>query len=154
MTTQALTTFLDRLEQSAHAASVEEETYRREVAQRIRGLEQARAFGFRRLNLMRTVVAAIAACETEEDALAQASAAFLNEVGWSGESETQKEALDRFQPVIRACWQASQDESEAGRDGIDSELGDFEHWFGEARNGPFLKVLEREIVELPLVETC
>jgi len=154
MTTQALTTFLDRLEQSAHAASVEEEDYRREVALRIRALAQARAFGFRRLNLMRTVLAAIEVCETEEDALVQGSAAFLNEVGWSSESETQKEALEKFQPVILACWRAKQAESEEHRDGIRDELGDFERWFGEARNGPFLKVLEREIVELPLVETC
>jgi hypothetical protein len=154
MTAEALTTFLDQLEQSAHAASVEEENYRREVAARIKKLEKERAFGFRRLNLMRTVVAAIEACETEDDAVAQGSTAFLREVGWSSESESQQEALEKFQPVIRACWQARQAEGEEQREEIGDNLRDFERWFGEARNGPFLSVLEREIVELPLVEIC
>lgn len=154
MTAEALTTFLDQLEQSAHAASVEEENYRREVAARIQALEKARAFGFRRLNLMRTVVAAIEACETEDDAVVQGSTAFLREVGWSSESESQQEALEKFQPVIRACWQAGQAEREIDQQTIGGRLNDFERWFGEARNGPFLSVLEREIVELPLVEIC
>lgn len=154
MTTQALTTFLDQLEQSAHAASVEEENYRREVAARIQKLEKERAFGFRRLNLMRAVVAAIEACETEDDAVMQGSTAFLREVGWSSESESQQEALEKFQPVIRACWQARQAEDEIDQQAIGGRLNDFERWFGEARNGPFLSVLEREIVELPLVEIC
>ena len=158
MTTQAFTAVLDHLEQTAHAASVSEESYRREAAARIQMLEQERAFGFRRLNLMRTVLAAIANCETEDDAILQGSAAFLQEVGWKTEVESQQEALEKFHPVIRACWQAAQVDQETQADQppaqITDKLNDFERWFGEARNGPFLKVLEREIVELPLVETC
>ncbi len=37
---------------------------------------------------------------------------------------------------------------------IGNEMSEFERWFGTARNRPFLSVLEREMVELPLVETC
>ena len=33
-------------------------------------------------------------------------------------------------------------------------LRDCEAWFAEHRNGPFLSIMEREMVELPLVETC
>lgn len=154
MTTQALSAFLDELEQAAHAAAVSEENYRREAAARIRELEKARAFGFRRLTLMQTVVAAIRDCETEDDAVMKGSAAFLREVGWSTESETQQEALEQFQPVIRACWQAARAEGEADQPEIGGKLDNFERWFGQARNGPFLSVLEREIVELPLVEIC
>jgi len=155
MTTQALTAFLDQLEQTAHAASVNEETYRREAAARFQVLEQERAFGFRRLNLMRTVVAAINGCETEEEAITKGSAAFLLELGWAGQSETQQEALANFQPVIRACWQAAQSEdADAKSTELGGKVNDFERWFGQARSGPFLSVLEREIVELPLVETC
>lgn len=62
MTTQQLSAFLDEFEQSAHQASVNEESYRREVAARLKELANERAFGFRRLNLMRTVVAAIRDC--------------------------------------------------------------------------------------------
>ncbi|HEY1154593.1 MAG TPA: hypothetical protein VGE73_12130 [Pseudolabrys sp.] len=158
MTVQAFTAVLDQLEQTAHAASVSEENYRREAAARIQALEQERAFGFRRLALMRTVLTAIANCETEDDAILQGSAAFLQEVGWKTEVESQQEALEQFHPVIRACWQAAQAEKAEQADQppaqITDKLNDFERWFGEARNGPFLKVLEREIVELPLVETC
>jgi hypothetical protein len=156
MTTQQLSAFLDDFERSAHAASVNEEDYRREVAVRLKELERARAFGFRRLNLMRTVVAAIQDCETEDEAIIKGSAAFLREVGWSSESESRQEALEKFHPVIRACWQTKQIEAEgeANPSDVQNQLSEFERWFGEARNGPFLSVLEREIVELPLVETC
>jgi hypothetical protein len=164
MTTQQLAAFLDGFERSAHAASVTEENYQREAAARLKQLAEERAFGFRRLNLMRTVVAAIRECESEDDAVVKGSAAFLHEVGWSAENESQQEALEKFQPVIRACWQMKQADAESEPDGgakpaanpddIGQQLSEFENWFGKARNGPFLSVLEREIMELPLVETC
>ena len=164
MTTQQLSAFLDDFERSAHEASVNEENYRREIAVRLKELANERAFGFRRLNLMRTVVAAIQDCETEDDAVVRGSAAFLREVGWSAENESLQESLERFQPVIRACWQMKQAGTgdEASDDAkpeekpadIGKQLSEFENWFGKARNGPFLSVLEREIVELPLVEIC
>jgi len=171
--TQVLSAFLDNLEKSAHAASVDEENYRREVAARLKVFENERAFGFRRLNLMKVVIAAIENCETEDDAIVKGSGAFLREVGWSTESESQQESLEKFQPVIRACWQARQAEIEAakaesekaeGKDvasapqvnppDIKNQLGDFERWYSEARNGPFLNVLGQEVLELPLVEIC
>ncbi|MBN9583218.1 MAG: hypothetical protein J0G37_17155 [Afipia sp.] len=164
MTTQQLADFLDGFERTAHQASVNEETYQREAAARLRQLAEERAFGFRRLNLMRTVVAAIRDCESEDDAIVKGSAAFLHEVGWSTENESQQEALEQFQPVIRACWQMKQADAEgeadsgatpaATSDEIGKQLSEFENWFGKARNGPFLSVLEREILELPLVEPC
>ncbi len=164
MTTQQLSAFLDGFERAAHEASITEENYQREAAARLKQLAEARAFGFRRLNLMRTVVAAIQGCETEDDAIIAGSAAFLHEVGWSTENESQQEALEKFQPVIRACWRIKQADVEAATEGaakpaaspddIGQQLSEFENWFDTARNGPFLSVLEREIVELPLVEPC
>lgn len=158
MTAQPLTALLDNLDQIAHTASINEENYRKEAAARFRELEQDRAFGFRRLNLMRTVTAAITNSEGEDDAILKGSAAFLQELGWTAASEMQQEALEHFCPIISACWQATQSETpEAESDAIGAiieKLRAFEAWFGEARNGPFLSVMEREIVELPLVETC
>ncbi|MCO5132068.1 MAG: hypothetical protein M9932_16135 [Xanthobacteraceae bacterium] len=158
MTTQQLSAFLDGFERAAHEASATEENYQREAAARLKQLAEARAFGFRRLNLMRTVAAAIQDCGTEDDAIVRGSTAFLHEVGWSTENESQQEALEKFQPVIRACWQIKQAEAEtdsaANPDDVGKQLSEFEDWFGTARNGPFLSVLEREIVELPLVEPC
>ncbi|MGX9393750.1 hypothetical protein ACWX0K_13825 [Nitrobacteraceae bacterium UC4446_H13] len=159
MTAQPLTALLDDLNRIAHDASINEENYRKEAAVRFRELEQDRAFGFRRLNLMRTVTAALDSCETEEDAILRGSTAFLHELGWSGTSETQQETLTNFAPVIAACWQATLPEApEAGAPAdpasIIEKLRAFEAWFAEHRNGPFLSIMEREIVELPLVETC
>jgi hypothetical protein len=159
MTAQPLTALLDDLDRIAHDASINEENYRKEAAARFRELEQDRAFGFRRLNLMRTVTAALDGCETEEDAILRGSTAFLHELGWSGTSETQQETLTNFAPVIAACWQATQpNTSEAGAlvnsTTIIEKLRAFEAWFAEHRNGPFLSIMEREMVELPLVETC
>lgn len=155
MTEQTLTAFLDRLEQDAHAASRAEESFRREVAERMRALEQERAFGFRRYNLMRSVGVAVAAGENEDDALAKGRTAFLDELQMSADSEANEETLRRFEPVLRACWSACQAEGEAAdTTAIASALAAFETWFGSARSGPFLALMEREVVELPLVEVC
>jgi hypothetical protein len=159
MTAQPLTALLDDLDRIAHDAAVNEENYRKEAAVRFRELEQDRAFGFRRLNLMRTVTAALDGCENEDEAILRGSAAFLHELGWSGTSETQQETLTNFAPVIAACWQAMQPvspEAEASPDAarIIEKLRAFEAWFAEHRNGPFLSIMEQEIVELSLVETC
>ncbi|MBN9013297.1 MAG: hypothetical protein J0H25_09680 [Rhizobiales bacterium] len=159
MTAQPLTALLDDLDRIAHDASINAENYRKEAAVRFRELEQDRAFGFRRLNLMRTVTAALDGCETEEDAILRGSTAFLHELGWSGTSETQQETLTNFAPVIAACWQAMQPEAPETGTPADSasiieKLRAFEAWFAEHRNGAFLSIMEREIVELPLVETC
>jgi len=159
MTAQPLTALLDDLDQIAHTAAVNEENFRKEAAARFRELEQDRAFGFRRLNLMRSVTSALSGCETQEDALVKGSAAFLHELGWSGTSDTQQETLQRFEPVIIACWQAAQGDPEQpvaapNSAAIIEKLRAFEAWFAENRNGPFLSIMEREIVELPLVETC
>ena len=160
MTAQPLTALLGDLDRIAHDAAVNEENYRKEAAVRFRELEQDRAFGFQRLNLMRTVTAALDGSENEDDAILRGSAAFLHELGWTGTSESQQQTLKNFEPVIAACWQVAQTEEPAAADApsdtasIIEKLRAFETWFAENRNGPFLSVMEREIVELPLVETC
>lgn len=153
MTAQTVTAFLEELERAAHAASTVEEDYRREASERFRVLAEERAFGFRRLALMNSVASAICNCEEEEEALSKGTAAFLLEVGWSGASESQQEICGHFQPVIRACWQSARSEKpEEDFAIIAKELNDFEVWFASSRSGAFLSELEREVVELPLVE--
>ena len=60
MTGNATASYLDRLDHTARSASIEEEDYRREAMERIKLLERQRAFAFRRLNLVRAVVASLA----------------------------------------------------------------------------------------------
>jgi len=163
MTAQILTAYLDDLERTAHQLSADEETYRREAAVRFRELEQARAFAFRRLNLMRTIIDAVGGIEEEEDAMKAGTIAFMREVEWPGATEAQRQAIEQFKPVVLSAWQISRVEGDAGdTSGIDTSamdtsamekaLADFEHWFANTRNSPFLTVMEREVVELPLVE--
>jgi len=161
----SLTTYLDGLEQAAHAASTAEEVYRREIAQRVRALEQERAFAFRRLNLMRTVTAAVTGHEEEAEALQAGNVAFMRELEWTGATEAQRQALEQFQPVVLAAWTLSRITEGEGDKAADTAtdkaakmaalqraLTAFEQWFAASRNGPFLSVMEREVVELPLVE--
>jgi hypothetical protein len=153
MTAQILTAYLDDLERTAHNVSADEETYRREAAVRFRELEQARAFAFRRLNLMRTIIDAVTGIEEEEDAVRAGSIAFLREIEWSGATEAQRQAVENFKPVVLAAWQASRTEGDNGDAvALTKALADFEQWFASSRNSPFLTVMEREVVELPLVE--
>jgi hypothetical protein len=153
MMAQIVTAYLDDLERTAHSVSADEETYRREAAVRFRELEQARAFAFRRLNLMRTITGAVTGVEEEEDALKAGSIAFLREVEWSGATESQRQAVEQFKPVVLAAWQLSRAEDDTGDTAaLTRALTDFEQWFANSRNSPFLTVMEREVVELPLVE--
>jgi len=155
MTAAPLAALLADLDRIAHMASVNEENYRKEAAARFRELEQDRAFGFRRLNLMRSITAAMEGCGEEDEAIQKGMVAFLTELEWDGQSETQQETLAQFRPVLAACWEAAQPEADpAHAEKILAALRAFEAWFAEARNGPFLSLLEREIVQLPLVEIC
>ncbi len=153
MAVQALTSYLDELERAARGASAAEEAYRREAAARFRQFEQERAFGFRRLNLMRTVTAAVVDAKDEDEAAQAGGQAFLRELEWSAATESQRQALEKFRPVILAAWRLAQAE-EAATDAavLAAALAEFERWFAEARDTPFLSLMEREPVELPLVE--
>ncbi|RIK96896.1 MAG: hypothetical protein DCC74_09215 [Proteobacteria bacterium] len=167
MTEQTLTAFLDGLEQQAHDASAAEENFRRDIAKRLRELEQERAFGFRRFNLMRSVIDAVASGKDEEEALAKGRETVAQELQIGAETAVNLETLQRFEPVLRACWGACVAEPEAadaadagtgaetaGAAAVAAALKEFEAWFSTARNGSFLSLMDQEIVELPLVEVC
>src|SRR5262245_39181985 len=104
MTATPLDEFLDRLDQAARQASTAEDAYRRDVVARIKQMEQERAFAFRRLNLVRTVAGSLAGAKDEAEAVARGSVAFLREVNWSGATESQREVVAKFTPVILALW--------------------------------------------------
>jgi hypothetical protein len=144
---------LSQLERNAHDASIAEENFRKEAAERVRALEQARMFGFRRLNLMRPVVNAVAGSNDSEEAQAKGEAAFLAALEWDSVNESRQDVLAHFTPVIDACWRAVGPDATAADPGeMLRALEEFEAWFAAHRNGPFLTLFEREVLELPLVE--
>lgn len=91
----------------AEAASGEESAYRRESARRIETLERARAFAYRRLNLLKKVAeTATDEADTKKAADARIAAAFV-EIGWIGANlaeldEKGREAEAKFRPVAEA----------------------------------------------------
>ncbi|MCC7049907.1 MAG: hypothetical protein IT562_24595 [Alphaproteobacteria bacterium] len=153
MTATPLDTYMNGLQQAANEANVAEEALRKDMMRRVKAMEQERAFAFRRLNLMRDVTAAIAGAKDEAEAVARGSAVMLREIGWNGASKAQKEVVERFGPVIVALREAAaplpKDDANAA---IVAALRDFEQWYAVHRNGPFLALMEREPLELPLVE--
>lgn len=154
MTATGWAAWLDDLHQAAHAAGVAEEQFRKEAARQAAELATARAFAWRRLNLLRAVARAVAGTQDEAAATAAGRAAFLRETGLAGAGGgSPAEVADRFSPVVVAVWHATRPDApddaaaEAG-----AALAAFEGWYGDTRSTAFLHLMEREIVELPLVE--
>src|SRR4029434_9489319 len=89
----ALATILDALEASARGAGAAETTFRREAAERIKTLERERSHAFRRVNLLRRIVEAVACAESEEMAVAGSQAILRAKLGWSDDSEARSAIL-------------------------------------------------------------
>jgi hypothetical protein len=68
------------------------------------GLEQQRAFAFRRLNLMQAVAKAVGPAEDEPTAITYALAALRARLGWESDSEARAAVLARFAPVAQAVF--------------------------------------------------
>lgn len=155
MTNPELAKYFDELDRVARAANAAEDEFRSNITKRIRELEEARAFAFRRLNLMKEIGQAVAEAKDEEEAKAKASEAFLAEVSWTGGSQSQRDVVEKFMPVALAVWEAGKAEAKPEDTAkIAKELEAFELWFAQNREAPFLTLMQREIPELPLVEVA
>lgn len=153
--TVMLAPILDTLKAAAERAGENEATYRREAAQRSAVLERERTFAFRRLNLMRAVIASVAGVESEEEALARGAAALSGEIGWDGISEARKAVLDQFAAVTRALFAERAGEAE-GPDADGSAalaaLGAFEAWYAQTHTGPFWALFDQYVPQTSVVD--
>jgi hypothetical protein len=149
----SFTSYVDELAASAREAGVAEERYRKEAAARAAELRDERAFAYRRLHLVRTIGAAVAQAENVEQAVAAGRAAMLREVGWAASTDWQKEVAASFAPVSQAIWTSvsASDHDGTAKD-VAGAIQAFEEWYRARRQSPFLALMERETVELPLVE--
>jgi hypothetical protein len=136
--------FLAALQAAADGAAAAETEGRRAAQQRINALETARAFAFRRLNLMRAVADAASGADSEEIAVANAVAVLQAKLGWHTDSEARSDVLSRFAPVARAVHADEADVTQA--------LADFETWYAETHPGPFWALFEQQVPETPLVD--
>ncbi|SDO87167.1 hypothetical protein SAMN05428967_0388 [Phyllobacterium sp. YR620] len=150
--------YLEALQERAESAQAVETLYRHEAAARIASLEQERAFAFRRLNLMRTLAAAMRpqAGDGEwqhdnEIAVARAIAALLAKLGWSSDSDARDAMLDNFTPVIVALHRA-----ELIGSGTVEEVGEalarFEAWYAATFSVSFWMLFENPIPDTPRVD--
>lgn len=146
--------FIADLEHAATAAQREEIAFRESIASEITKRERARQFAFRRLDLARTMSAAAAAAENEEDAVARQLAAFKRELDWHSESEARKRILDAWRPVATAVWShARPDKTDTAQHAsVPATMLAFEDWYRSENGNEFLALFDQEIPELPVVE--
>ncbi|MBM3532602.1 MAG: hypothetical protein FJX60_06160 [Alphaproteobacteria bacterium] len=134
----------------AEAASGEESAYRRESARRIETLERARAFAYRRLNLLKKVAeTATDEADTKKAADARIAAAFV-EIGWIGANlaeldEKGREAEAKFRPVAEAIGASDEPRTLQA-------LADFEAWFMQRFGRDFCSVFDRYAPDTPKVD--
>jgi hypothetical protein len=148
MTDTALAAVIETLTAAARTASIAEQDHQKEAARRAAELRVERAFAWRRLNLVRATASAVRGAEGPEAIASPGRATLLREVGWAGATEAQREVAERFVPVAASLAAAA-----AGEEADPAAaLAAFEAWYAEARQAPFLALMEREVVELPLVE--
>jgi hypothetical protein len=146
--------FLDMLELAASRSAQAESDFRREWTERIKALEHERACAHRRLNFMRAITEAVATAESEEIAVAAATAAMRAKLGWWDESDARTEVLLRFVPVARQVFAGltSVVEEEAPPPDILGALAAFETWYRETHPHPFWILFENQMPETPLVD--
>jgi len=150
--------FLDTLKTDADRAAAAEGAFRREQAQRLKALEQERAFAFRRLNLMRSVVQAVAASEEPAHAVAAGVGVLRAKLGWTSDSEPRSAVLSRFALVAESLYTSlaprAEDAAERRAPEVDviQSLTEFEQWYASTHATPFWVLFEQYVAETPLVD--
>lgn len=146
--------FLDDLKLATERAAAAENEFRRDIARRIKAMEDERAFAFRRYNLMRAVADAVASAESEEIAVTGATAILRSKLGWSNDSEARSAVLSRFAPVAQAAFASltPAEEKQASRPDVLAALGDFERWYAATHPNPFWVLFENYMPETPVVD--
>lgn len=151
--------FLDELKAAADRTSAAEDEFRREVAERSKALANERAFAFRRLNLMRPIAEVVATAESEEIAVAAATAVLRARLGWGSDSEARDAVVSRFAPVAVAMFASlsPKDENAAANEdaaepNVIEALAEFEGWYAQTHTGPFWALFENHMPETPVVD--
>jgi hypothetical protein len=149
-----LATILDALEATARSAGAAETAFRREAAERVKTLERDRSHAFRRVNLLRPIVEAVARAESEEMAVAGSQAILRTRLGWSNDSEARSAILTRFATVVKGMLATLHPRSQGEAEPIDilALLGAFESWYEEAYRASFWNLFEQPMQETPVVD--
>jgi len=143
---------LAKFEATAAAAKEAEAALHKQMAQEIARAERERAFAYRKLNLLRAVIDAVAAAEDEETAATAGITALRAELGWEKGDETCD--LTRFSPVVRAIFLSLATPGAEGNHEteVTAALANFEAWYLGTFKRHFWVLFDREIEETPVVE--
>jgi hypothetical protein len=156
-------TLIARLEADCTAAEQAERSVRSEIEARLREVERARAFAWRRLNVLKDMMRTAANEADRAVSVERQLIALFRDIGWieGGLDELGPGALpllDRLRPIAEALHGACHpDETDdpttngAGTDILAAFLA-FEEWFEADRGQPFLQVFERYMPPTPAVE--
>ena len=150
--TSSAQALLAKFEATAIAAKESEAALHKQMAQEVARAEHERAFAYRKLNLLRAVIDAVAPAKDEESATAAGITALRAELGWEKGNETCD--LTRFSPVVRAIFLSVTTPAAEGDPATDvtRSFADFEVWYVETFKRPFWALFDREIEEMPIVE--
>ena len=146
--------YLDALKLAAESSSAAEDEFRSQIAERIKELEKQRSFAFRRLNLMREVSGVISGAESEEIAVAGATAVLRAKLGWASDSEARIAVVSSFAPVAQAMFAslAPVESDDEERPDVIKRLAEFEAWYEATHPNPFWVLFENYMPETPVVD--
>lgn len=146
--------FLARLDAAKAAADVAETSFRAEAARRIEDLTRARAYAWRRADLMRALSATLDGIGDAEMAAAAGQALLRARLGWSDDSEARAEVLTRFAPVAVALFEAQDQphDQPQGEAAPDAALAAFEDWYLSTRQSAFWYLFDHYLPDTPLVD--
>jgi hypothetical protein len=149
-----VSSYLDTLRLAADNSSVAENEFRSQLATRIKELEKQRSFAFRRLNLMKEVASVVAGAESEEIAVAVATAVLRAKLGWADDSDARMAVVSSFAPVAQAMFAslAPAESADEPRPDVLKTLAGFEAWYAETHPSPFWVLFENYMPETPVVD--
>lgn len=151
--TVATASFLDDLKSATARADADETRLREDFSQRLKSIEQDRAFAYRRYNLMRAIADDMASADSEEIAVGNALAVLRSRLGWHSDSEARIAVLSSFAPVGKAVFLSlAPPEAEADDADVISALKEFESWYSGKHGSPFWVLFENYMPETPVVD--
>ena len=146
--------YLDALRAAAERNAIAENEFRQNIAARLRQLEQERAFGYRRFNLINEVSGVVASAESEEIAVAVAAAVLRSRLGWVSDSDARIAVTSAFAPVAQAMFAslAPVESDDEPKPDVLAALASFEAWYIETHPNPFWTLFENVMPETPVVD--
>lgn len=144
--------FIAALESEAKARETAEAEFRREMNRKVAELAEARAFAFRRMNVMRALFDMVSGAEDREAAIAKAVRALRDRLGWVEDSEARTEVLERYAEVAGAAFDATHPREEDEAPDPAKALAEFEEWYASTREKPFWVLFEHYMPETQLVD--